>query len=122
MAAPWRREYPDESDVRGLQKLGELFQKSGNNQEAARYFRLVAAQYARDGLFLKSLALTKQCLKLDPALVDLDLKLAELHQQLGLTPEARAYLVTARDEFARSGNAEGLDEANKRLQAFDERE
>src|SRR5262245_31685162 len=82
----------DPRDVRVLQKMGELYQKKNENAQAAHYFTKVAESYAGDGFFLKAVALYKQVLKLNPALVEVNLKLAELHQQLGLMSEATTYL------------------------------
>src|SRR6476660_158999 len=77
----------DPKDVRVLQKMGELYQKKNDNPEAAKYFVRVAESYSQDGFFLKAVALYKQVLKLNPEMVDVHLKLAELHQQLGLMSE-----------------------------------
>src|SRR5687768_11167641 len=74
----------DPRDVRILQKMGELHQKKNDNVEAARYFTKVAESYSTDGFFLKAVALYKQVLKLNPALFEVNIKLAELHQQLQL--------------------------------------
>src|SRR6188508_398448 len=73
----------DPRDVRVLQKMGELFQKKNDNVQAAQYFTKVAESYATDGFFLKAVALYKQVQKLNPTLLEVNLKLAELHQQLG---------------------------------------
>ena len=74
----------DPRDVRVLQKMGELYQKKGDNPQAASFFTRVAEVYAQDGFFLKAVALYKQVLKLNPDLVEVNVKLAELHQHLGL--------------------------------------
>src|SRR6478672_10867044 len=81
----------DAKDVRVLQKMGELYQKKNDNAQAASYFTRVAESYSSDGFFLKAVALYKQVLKLNPNLVDINLKLADLHQQLGLMSEAMTY-------------------------------
>ncbi|HEX6864957.1 MAG TPA: tetratricopeptide repeat protein, partial [Thermoanaerobaculia bacterium] len=69
----------DPKDGRVLQKMGELYQKKNDNAQAAHFFTKVAESYASDGFFLKAVALYKQVLKLDPSLMDVNLKLAELH-------------------------------------------
>ncbi len=78
-------------DVRTLQKMGELYQKKGDNPQAASSSPRSPRVTRQDGFFLKAVALYKQVLKLNPDLVDVNLKLAELHQQLGLMSEAMAY-------------------------------
>jgi tetratricopeptide (TPR) repeat protein len=82
----------DPHNVQLLQKLGELHQKRGNVSDAATYFIRVGEEYARDGYFLKAVALLKQCLKLDPTRFGVLLRLAELHVQLELRGEGLAYL------------------------------
>jgi len=60
----------DPRDMRVLQKMGELYQKKGDNAQAASFFTRVAEIYAQDGFFLKAVALYKQVLKLNPDLVE----------------------------------------------------
>ncbi len=85
-----------------LQKLAELLQKDGELVDAAEAFRLVAEKYARDGMFLKSIALLKQVLRLDPARGDVNLRLGELHRLSGLHEEAEVYLRLAIAHFRRT--------------------
>ncbi len=94
----------DAKDVRILQKMGELYQKKNDNSQAAIYFTKVAESYANDGFFLKAVALYKQVLKLDPALMDVNIKLAELHQQLQLMSEAMAYYQIVANHYDKAGD------------------
>jgi tetratricopeptide (TPR) repeat protein len=90
--------------MRVLQKMGELYQKKGDNPQAASFFTRVAEVYAQDGFFLKAVALYKQVLKLNPDLVEVNLKLAELHQQLGLMTEAMAFFQVVVGHHERKGD------------------
>ena len=94
----------DPKDVRVLQKMGELFQKKNDNEQAATYFTKVAESYSTDGFFLKAVALYKQVLKLNPTLIDVNLRLAELHQQLQLISEATSYYQVVAQQYEKSGN------------------
>lgn len=94
----------DPKDARIQQKLGELYQKKGDNTLAADCFLKVAESYAADGFFLKAVAVYKQVLKLNPNLVDVNLKLAELHQQLGLMSDAMAQFQLVANHYEKSGN------------------
>jgi len=94
----------DPKDVRVLQKMGELFQKKNDNEQAASYFTKVAESYSSDGFFLKAVALYKQVLKLNPALIEVNLRLAELHQQLQLISEATSYYQVVAQQYEKSGN------------------
>src|SRR3954471_3366862 len=104
----------DPKDVRILQKMGELYQKKNDNSQAAFYFTKVAESYSNDGFFLKAVALYKQVLKLDPTLVDVNLKLAYLHQQLKLMNEAMAYYQIVANHYDKAGDAKkSLDTLRK---------
>ncbi len=94
----------DPKDVRILQKMGELYQKKNDNGQAAHYFTKVAESYASDGFFLKAVALYKQVLKLNPGLIEVNLKLAELHQQLQLMSEAMAFYQIVANHYDKQGD------------------
>ena len=94
----------DPRDVRVLQKMGELYQKKNEPQQAANYFGKVAESYANDGFFLKAVALYKQVLKLNPTKIEINVKLAELHQQLGLMSEALQYLQGVATHHEKNGD------------------
>jgi tetratricopeptide (TPR) repeat protein len=109
----------DPKDVRVLQKMGELYQKKNENGEAAKYFIKVAESYSQDGFFLKAVALYKQVLKLSPDLVEVNLNLAELHQQLGLMSEATAYFQLVANAYEKQGNTKASLETLKRMVDLD---
>ncbi|MBE2253648.1 MAG: tetratricopeptide repeat protein [Myxococcus sp.] len=94
----------DPKDVRILQKMGELYQKKNDNAQAATFIMKVAESYAKDGFFLKAVAQYKQVLKLDPTLVDINVQLAELHQQLQLMGEAMAYYQIVANHYDKQGD------------------
>jgi len=56
----------DPTDVRTHLKIGDLHAKLGNIEAATDTYKKVAEHYARDGFFLKAIAVFKQILKLDP--------------------------------------------------------
>ncbi|WP_224243989.1 tetratricopeptide repeat protein [Hyalangium gracile] len=109
----------DAKDVRVLQKMGELYQKKNDNPQAAHYFTKVAESYSSDGFFLKAVALYKQVLKLNPNLLDVNLKLAELHQQLGLMSEAMAYFQIVANHYDKQGDTKQLLDTLKRMVDLD---
>lgn len=77
------------TDQRLLMKAGELSQKLGDNIRAAHYFDRLANEFARDGFFLKAVALSKQVLKLAPDLAGARERLLRMYGELGLETEAR---------------------------------
>ena len=80
--------------------------------EALDAYDKVAQTYAEQGFFLKSVAVYKQILKLDPRLVEVNLKLAELYRQLGLLSDAMQHFEMVAAHFHREGKTkEALDGA-----------
>ncbi len=109
----------DPRDVRTLQKMGELYQKKGDNPQAASFFTRVAEVYAQDGFFLKAVALYKQVLKLNPDLVEVNVKLAELHQHLGLMTEAMAFFQVVVAHHERKGDSKATFATLKKMVDLD---
>jgi len=100
----------DPSDVRTLLKIGDLQAKLGNIEAANDTYQKVGEHYAKDGFFLKAVAVFKQILKLDPGLIPIYVRLAELYQQLGLNSEAmKQYQVVARHYETQGLKKESLD-------------
>ncbi|MEZ4362861.1 MAG: tetratricopeptide repeat protein [Kofleriaceae bacterium] len=94
----------DPRDVRVWLKIGDLYAKKGAKQEAVETYLRVAQFYQEQGFFLKAVAVYKQILKLDPRLVDVNLKLAELYRQLGLMSDAMQHFEAVAAHFHREGN------------------
>jgi tetratricopeptide (TPR) repeat protein len=109
----------DPRDVRVLQKMGELFQKKNDNVQAAAFFTRVAECYSGDGFFLKAVALYKQVLRLNPELVEVNLKLAELHRQLGLLTEAMAFFQTVVAHHEKRGDTRATFDTLKKMVDLD---
>ncbi|MFH1016764.1 MAG: tetratricopeptide repeat protein [Pseudomonadota bacterium] len=100
----------DPSDVRTLLRIGDLYAKIGNIEAACDTYHQVGERYAKDGFFLKAVAVFKQILKLDPALIRVYVRLAELYQQLGLNSEAmKQYQVVVRHYESQGLKKESLD-------------
>jgi pilus assembly protein FimV len=104
----------DPRDVRVWLKIGDLYAKKGAKQDATDTYLKVARFYHEQGFFLKAVAVYKQILKLDPRLVDVILKLAELYRQLGLMSDAMQHYESVAAHFHREGNTkEALDTVKK---------
>src|SRR5436190_6336173 len=93
----------DPKDVRVWLKIGDLYAKKGSKQEATETYLKVARFYQEQGFYLKAVAVYKQILKLDPRLVEVNLKLAELYRQLGLLSDAMQHFESVAAHFHREG-------------------
>jgi tetratricopeptide (TPR) repeat protein len=105
----------DPKDIRILLKVGELYQKRGDNRDAAATLLRVADSYASDGFFLKAAAVYKQVLKLNPSLLDVNVRLAELYQQLGLMSDAMQQFQLVAATYEKQGNAQAVLAILKKL-------
>ena len=93
----------DPQDVRVWLKIGDLHARKGQKQEATETYLKVARYYQDQGFFTKAVAVYKQILKLDPRLVEVHLKLAELYRQLGLMSDAMQHFESVAAHFHREG-------------------
>ena len=66
----------DPNDVRTLLKLGDVYAKKGEREQATKVYKQVAESYSEQGFFLKAVAVYKQILKHDPKHLEVTLKLA----------------------------------------------
>jgi tetratricopeptide (TPR) repeat protein len=109
----------DPKDVRILLKIGELYQKKGDDKLAADAFQKVADTYAEQGFFLKSVAVYKQIAKLDPEDVRVNERLAGLYQQLGLMSDAMSQLQFMATAHEKAGDGARLTDVLKRMVELD---
>lgn len=66
------------------QKLAELLIKCGRSDDARKEFETIGKHFAKNGFYLKAIAVYKQLQKLFPADISLSLTLAELNEKHGL--------------------------------------
>ena len=109
----------DPKDVRVWLKIGDLYAKKGAKQDATDTYLKVARFYHDQGFFLKAVAVYNQILKLDPRLVDVILKLAELYRELGRMSEAMQHYESVAAHFHREGNTKEALETVKKLVDLD---
>jgi tetratricopeptide (TPR) repeat protein len=109
----------DPKDVRVLLKVGELQQKKGDDRAAAQAFEKVAETYAEQGFFLKSVAVYKQIVKLDPDDVRVNERLAALYQQLGLMSDAMSQYQFMAAAYEKAGDGVKLTDVLKRMVELD---
>ena len=110
----------DPKDVRTWLKIGDLQDKVGQRKEAIATYTRVAEQYAQQGFFLKAVAVFKQILKLDGTRLDVQLKLAEMYEQLQLVSDALSTYEMVAGAYARSGDMERALQTLSRMVGLDE--
>lgn len=111
--------HEDPKDVRVWLKIGDLYAKKGAKQDAIETYLKVARFYHDQGFLHKSVAVYKQIVKLDPRLVDVILKLAELYRELRMLPEAMQHFESVAAHFHREGNTKEALAAVKKLVDID---
>ncbi len=79
-------------DVRTLLKKGDLLVRVGDRDHAVETYLIVANAYSQQGFHLKAVAVFKQILKLDDGRIDVNLRLAEEYQNLGIIGDAMNHL------------------------------
>jgi tetratricopeptide (TPR) repeat protein len=95
-------ESPD--DVSTLNRLGDLYARVQQYDEAVRLFERIAAGYSKDGFLVKAIAIYKKIIKLDPTRLEIYEKLAELYHRQGLVPEARSQYQVLADYYTQHDN------------------
>src|SRR5258708_53784 len=108
----------DPDGVRVLQKLAELYQKMNRKAEAADCFEKVAKTYSAQGFYLKAVALYKQVLKVIDR-VEVNVRLAELYQQLGLVGDATKEWQTVSAYYDKIGHTKATLDTLKNLVDLD---
>ncbi|HSP17578.1 MAG TPA: tetratricopeptide repeat protein [Thermoanaerobaculia bacterium] len=93
------------SDVNTLNRIGDLWVRINRNDEAVKTFGRIADHYARDGFFLKAIAIYKKINKLDPSKLDVYAKLADLYAKQGLAMEAKSQYQVLADYYIKHGDS-----------------
>ena len=92
------------NDVNTLNRIGDLWVRINRNDEAVKTFSRIAEHYARDGFFLKAIAIYKKINKLDPSKLDIYARLADLYAKQGLAMEAKSQYQVLADYYLKHGD------------------
>ncbi len=100
----------DPNDVRTLLKKGDLLVRVGDKPQAVDTYLRVASTYSHQGFHLKAVAVFKQILKIDDSRIDVNLRLADEYQNLGIVGDAMSHLQVVAAHYDRQGmTRESLD-------------
>ena len=91
------------NDISTLNRVGDLYARINRNSEAIDLFTQIAEQYAEDGFFVKSIAIYKKIIKIDPTLLEVYEQLADLYHRQGLVNEARTQYQVLADYYLKHG-------------------
>lgn len=95
------------TDINVLNKVGDLYVRLGRNDESIPFFLRIAEHYARDGFYVRGIAMYKKINKLDPARLDIYEKLAELYVKQQLWMEAKSNYQVLADYLLKQDNLQG---------------
>jgi len=109
----------DPKDSKTCQKLGDLYAKKGNKDRAAEFYEKTARHFTDKGFYLKSIAVYKQILRLDPARIGLLLVLGDLYHRQGLPSESIAQYRQAAAYYEKQGNVREALETIRKMAALD---
>ena len=99
--------------------IGDLYLKKNDNNHAVETFLQAAAAFERAGFALKTIAVYKKILKVNPSNLDVSLKLADLNADRGLTGNAIEDYLKVAKEFVRAGKVQKALEIYRKIANFD---
>jgi tetratricopeptide (TPR) repeat protein len=95
-----------ETDLGLANRIGDLYLRLGQAEEAVSYYVTAADKYADAGFYNNAIALCNKALRHRPEQNDLYLKLSNLCAQQGFQTDARRWILEYADRQMRSGFAE----------------
>ncbi|MEW6323762.1 MAG: tetratricopeptide repeat protein [Nitrospirota bacterium] len=99
--------------------IGDLYLKKNDTHHAVETFMLAATAFERAGFALKTIAVYKKVLKIDPSHLEVNLKLADLNAERGLTGNAIEDYLKVAKEYGRRGKVQEALEIYRKIANFD---
>ncbi|MAE93095.1 MAG: hypothetical protein CL910_00400, partial [Deltaproteobacteria bacterium] len=109
----------DPKDPNVRLKIGDIYLKQGNSDEAIAAYLKVAESFMASGFDAKAVALYKQITKIDEKRVDVFVPLAELYERMGLQSDALKALQQAADIHYREGRKDEALDLLRRMASLD---
>ncbi len=76
------------NDTNTLNRVGDVYARLHRVEDAIALYKKTAQHFSKEGFYVKSIAIYKKIVRLDPTLIDVLENLADLQQRQGLTREA----------------------------------
>ena len=102
-------------DWNTINKVGDLYAKLTKTREATVEYAKVADFYAKDGFYVRAIAMWKKINKLDASALEPYTNLAELYAKQGLMTEAKSHFQMVVDEYVKRGKNREADDVLKKL-------
>jgi len=106
-------------DVNTLNRIGDLYARMNRTKEALQEYAKVADFHARDGFYMKAIAVWKKVNKAEPQALEPYLNLADLFMKQGLMMEAKGQYQIVVDEYIKRGRIREAGDALKRMADID---
>ena len=106
-------------DISTLNKVGDLYVRINRPSDSIPFFMRIADFYAKDGFFLKAIAIYKKINKIDPARLEVYDQLADLYHKQGLTQDARSQYQVLADHYSKNNRPEEAIAAYKKMVAVE---
>ncbi|MFB6263042.1 MAG: tetratricopeptide repeat protein [Bradymonadaceae bacterium] len=109
----------DDSDVRSLLKLADLYTRTDQDQKAVETFERVGEHHAEQDFYEKAVAVYKQALRIDPHQCDLRFKVGQAYHRIGRMRDAVESFRKAHNCYDEKGNQQGQIRALEELVRLD---
>ncbi len=106
-------------DISTLNKVGDLYVRMNRPADSIPYFERIADFYARDGFFLKAIAIFKKINKIDPARLEVYDRLADLYHKQGLVQDARSQYQVLADHYQKNNRLADAVIVYKKMASID---
>lgn len=106
-------------DMRIQLKIAETYFKAREFDHAIKTYEKIAEHYSEKNFILKAVAVYQRILKLNPNLVEINLKLSDLYQKLDMKDHAAIQLRIAMEVYKAHHESDALIEIAKKLVDLD---
>lgn len=106
-------------DMRIRIRMAETWFRAKETPKAIHIYQEIAERYEQDNFILKAVAVYKNILKLSPLLVEINAKLADLYQKLGLLPDAVNQYRIMIETYTTMGDKEKVIGTSKKMVEVD---